>query len=158
MIDRAHDLPITRRAEVLNISRGSVDYLPRPMPEADLAIREGVPLSLSTLADGVGACSAVLSPLFERLPAHVLAAERLHGDDTTVPVLAKGKTDTGRSWVYVRDDRPFGGFDPPAALFYSRDRSGEHPRLQGQDRGQRATVPARPGARLPDPHPHYSDR
>src|SRR5260370_5597072 len=61
--------------------------------------------------------------------AHVLAAERLHGDDTTVPVLAKGKTVTGRCWTYVRDDRPFGGRAPPAALFfYSRDRSGEHPR------------------------------
>jgi hypothetical protein len=51
----------------------------------------------------------------------------LHGDDTTVPVLAKGKTDTGRCWVYVREDRPFGGPDPPAAMFYySRDRAGEH--------------------------------
>ncbi|RDD60108.1 IS66 family transposase, partial [Ferruginivarius sediminum] len=54
-------------------------------------------------------------------------AERLHGDDTTVPVLARGKTVTGRAWVYVRDDAPFGG-DRPAALFkYSRDRRGEHP-------------------------------
>ena len=61
------------------------------------------------------------------LKRHVFAAERLHGDDTTVPVLAKGKTDTGRCWVYVRDDRPFGGQDPPAAMFYySRDRAGEH--------------------------------
>ena len=52
----------------------------------------------------------------------------MHGDDTTVPVLAKGKTDTGRCWVYVRDDRPFGGTAPPAAMFYySRDRAGEHP-------------------------------
>jgi hypothetical protein len=52
----------------------------------------------------------------------------LHGDDTTVPVLAKGKTDTGRIWVYVRDDKPFGGPAPPAAVFYySRDRAGEHP-------------------------------
>ena len=60
--------------------------------------------------------------------AHVLAAERLHGDDTTVPILAKGKTDTGRIWVYVRDERPFGGQGPPAALFYaSRDRTAEHP-------------------------------
>ena len=60
--------------------------------------------------------------------AHVMAAERLHGDDTTVPVLALGKTDTGRCWIYVRDDRPFGGSDPPAAMFYySRDRRGEHP-------------------------------
>jgi hypothetical protein len=56
------------------------------------------------------------------------AAERLHGDDTTVPVLAKGKTDTGRCRVYVRDDAPFGGAGPPAAIFYySRDRRGEHP-------------------------------
>ena len=56
--------------------------------------------------------------------SHVLAAERLHGDDTTVPVLAKGKTVTGRIWIYVRDDRPFGGRAPPAALFYSsRDRT-----------------------------------
>ena len=51
----------------------------------------------------------------------------MHSDDTIVPVLAKGKTDTVRCWVYVRDDRPFGGPDPPAAMFYySRDRAGEH--------------------------------
>ena len=57
-----------------------------------------------------------------------MAAERLHGDDTTVPVLAEGKTDTGRCWVYLRDDEPFGGAGPPAAMFYySRDRRGEHP-------------------------------
>jgi transposase len=97
--------------------------------QAERYAREGVPLSLSTLADQVGACCAALRPLHERLQAHVLAAERLHGDDTTVPVLAKGKTVTGRCWTYVRDDRPFGGRAPPAALFfYSRDRSGEHPR------------------------------
>jgi transposase len=59
---------------------------------------------------------------------HVFAAERLHGDDTTVPVLAKGKTVIGRLWTYVRDDRPFAGPDPPAAVFfYSRNRGGEHP-------------------------------
>ncbi len=96
--------------------------------QAERYAREGVPLSLSTLADQVGACCGVLRPLHDRLMAHVLAAERLHGDDTTVPVLAKGKTATGRCWTYVRDDRPFGGDAPPAALFfYSRDRSGEHP-------------------------------
>jgi hypothetical protein len=62
------------------------------------------------------------------MEAHVMAAERLHADDTTVPVLAEGKTDTGRCWIYVRDDRPFGGTGPPAAMFYySRDRRGEHP-------------------------------
>jgi transposase len=70
----------------------------------------------------------VLTPLLRRVEAHIFAAERLHGDDTTVPVLAKGKTDTGRLWTYVRDDRPFGGQGPPAAMFYySRDRRGEHP-------------------------------
>ena len=96
--------------------------------QAERYAKEGVPVSLSTLADQVGACTAVLRPIFERLEAHVLAAERLHGDDTTVPVLARGKTDTARSWVYVRDDRPFGGPAPPAAVFYySRDRRGEHP-------------------------------
>ncbi|MER9055558.1 IS66 family transposase [Mesorhizobium sp. M0213] len=96
--------------------------------QAERYAREGVPLSLSTLADQVGAGAAALMPLFKRLEAHVLAASRLHGDDTTVPVLAKGKTDTGRLWTYVRDDRPFGGADPPAVVFYySRDRRGEHP-------------------------------
>jgi transposase len=96
--------------------------------QAERYAREGVPLSLSTLADQVGAGATALMPLFKRLEAHVLAASRLHGDDTTVPVLAKGKTDTGRLWTYVRDDRPFGGADPPAAVFYySRDRRGEHP-------------------------------
>jgi hypothetical protein len=57
-----------------------------------------------------------------------LSAERIHADDTTVPVLAKMKAVLGRIWTYVRDDRPFGGNDPPAALFYySRNRAGEHP-------------------------------
>ena len=96
--------------------------------QAERYAREGVPLSLSTLADQVGACVHVLRPIFDRIEAHVLAAERLHGDDTKVPVLAKIKADTGRCWVYVRDDRPFGGPAPPAAVFdHSRDRSGEHP-------------------------------
>jgi len=96
--------------------------------QAERYAREGVPLSLSTLADQVGACTTVLMPLFARLQAHVMAAERLHGDDTTVPVLARGKTDIARLWVYVRDDRPFGGPAPSGAVFhYSRDRGGEHP-------------------------------
>jgi transposase len=95
--------------------------------QAERYAREGVVLSLSTLADQIGACTAALAPLHARIAAHVLAAERLHGDDTPVPVLAKGRTDTGRLWVYVRDDRPFAGGAPPAALYhYSRDRRGEH--------------------------------
>ena len=96
--------------------------------QRDRYAREGIDLSVSTLADQVGACAVALRPLHALIEAHVLAAERLHGDDTPVPVLAKGKTDTARVWVYVRDDKPFAGPGPPAALFrYSRDRSGDHP-------------------------------
>ena len=91
--------------------------------------REGIDLDVSTMADWVGACTAALAPLVELIRCHVLGAARLHGDDTTVPVLAKGKTVTGRVWAYVRDDRPFAGPAPPAAvLFYSCNRDGEHPR------------------------------
>jgi transposase len=90
--------------------------------------REGIELDTSTLADWVGACTATLMPLVELIRHHVFGAERIHGDDTTVPVLAKNKTATGRLWTYVRDDRPFGGPEPPAAIFYySRNRNGEHP-------------------------------
>ncbi len=97
--------------------------------QAERYAREGVDLSLSTLADQVGHCAVALAPLVDRLKAYVMSAERLHGDDTTVPVLARGKTDVARTWVYVRDDRPFGGTGPPAALFYySRDRAGSHAR------------------------------
>jgi transposase len=90
--------------------------------------REGIDLSLSTLADQVGACTKVLQPLHALIEAHVLAADRLHGDDTNIPILAKGKTIRGHIWTYVRDDRPFGSRAPPAALYYaSRDRRHEHP-------------------------------
>jgi transposase len=90
--------------------------------------REGIELSVSTLADQVGACTAALQPLHALIEAHVLSAERLHGDDTSVPILARGRTITGRIWTYVRDDRPFCGRVPPAALYYaSRDRRHEHP-------------------------------
>src|SRR5438270_2176835 len=90
--------------------------------------REGIELSVSTMADHVGACAAALMPLHELIKAHVFTAERIHGDDTTVPVLAKVKTRTGRIWTYVRDDRPFGAEAPPAAVFfYSPDRASIHP-------------------------------
>ena len=66
-------------------------------------------------------------PVFHLIERHVLSAERLHGDDTTIPILAKSKCTTGRIWSYVRDDRPFGGA-PAAAVYYaSSDRRGEHP-------------------------------
>jgi transposase len=90
--------------------------------------REGIDIPLSTMADHVGACAAVLMPLYELIKAHVFAADRIHGDDTTVPVFAKVKTRTGRLWTYVRDDQPFGARDPPAAVyFYSADRTAIHP-------------------------------
>jgi transposase len=96
--------------------------------QSETYAREGIDLDVSTLADWVGACTATLSPLVTLIRGHVMAADRIHGDDTTVPVLAKGKTITGRVWTYVRDDRPFGGPAPPAAVFfYSRDRTAEHP-------------------------------
>ena len=88
----------------------------------------GVEISLSTLADQVGACAVALQPIHDLIRAHVLGTERLHADDTTVPLLAKGGTRTARLWTYLRDDRPFGGGAPPAALYYfSTDRRKEHP-------------------------------
>jgi transposase len=90
--------------------------------------REGVDLSVSTLADQVGGCAALLRPLHELIRAHVFAGERVHGDETPVPVLAKHQCRKGRLWTYVRDDKPFAGPAPPAAVFfYSRDRTAEHP-------------------------------
>ncbi|MDX8496718.1 IS66 family transposase [Mesorhizobium sp. VK22B] len=89
---------------------------------------EGIDLPLSTLADQVGHGTFALMPLFQLIERHVLSAERLHGDDTTIRILAKSKCTTGRIWIYVRDDQPFAGTAPPAALYYaSSDRRGEHP-------------------------------
>ena len=89
--------------------------------QSEAYAREGVDLDVSTLADHVGAGVAVLSPLTELIRRHVFAAARVHGDDTTVPLQAPGKTITARLWTYVRHDRPFAGPDPPAAVFfYSR--------------------------------------
>ena len=83
--------------------------------QSDVYEREGIDLDVSTLADLVGAAAATLMPLIDVIRTHVFAAERIHVDDTTVPVLARGKTRVGRLWTYVRDDRPFAGPDPPAA-------------------------------------------
>ena len=96
--------------------------------QAERYAKEGVDLSLSTLADQVGACAAALQPIHDLIRAHVLAAERLHGDDTTVPLLARGGSRQARLWTYVRDDRPFAGGAPPAALFcFSTDREMTNP-------------------------------
>ena len=99
--------------------------------QSDIFEREGVHLDVSTLADWVGASAATLMPLRDAIEKHAHAAERLHVDDTTVPVLAKGKCRTGRLWAHVRDDRPFGGKAAPVAVFcYSPTREGEHAERQ----------------------------
>src|ERR1700680_819085 len=96
--------------------------------QSDIYAQEGVDLDVSTMADWVGTCAATLMPLRDAIEEHVHAAERLHVDDTTVPVLAKGKCRTGRLWAHVRDDRPFGGKAAPAAVYYySPTREAEHP-------------------------------
>jgi len=96
--------------------------------QSERIAREGIDLSLSTLADLIGHACVALSPIHELIERHVLTAGRLHGDDTTVPLLARGGTKTARLWTYVRDDQPWGGSAPPAALFkFSRDRQMIHP-------------------------------
>jgi transposase len=106
------------------------DHLPL-YRQSEIYAREGVDLDRSTLADWMGATSYLLSPLVDQLLKHVIAASKLHADDTPVPVLAPGtgKTKTARLWTYVRDDRPAGSDVPPAVWFaYSEDRKGEHPK------------------------------
>jgi transposase len=105
------------------------DHLPL-YRQSEIYAREGLALDRSTLCDWVGQAAWLLDPVVAAIRRHVFAAEKIHGDDTTVPVLAPGlgRTKTGRLWVYVRDDRPFcGGAPPAAAYFYSPDRRGEHP-------------------------------
>lgn len=106
------------------------DHLPL-YRQAEIYARAGIDLDRSTLADWVGQTARLVRPLVEAIGAHVMAAERLHADDTTVPVLdpGRGKTKTGRLWCYARDDRAFAGKAAPAVLYcYSPDRKGEHPR------------------------------
>jgi transposase len=105
------------------------DHLPL-YRQSEIYAREGVELDRSTLADWVSGTSQLFEPLVEALRRHVMSAQKLHADDTPVPVLApgNGKTKTGRLWTYVRDDRPSGDETPPAVWFaYTPDRKGEHP-------------------------------
>jgi transposase len=105
------------------------DHLPL-YRQSEIYARQGVELERSTLADWVGGASKLLGPLVDTLHRYVIAAGKLHADDTPVPVLApgQGKTKTGRLWTYVRDDRPAGDSAAPAVWFaYSPDRKGEHP-------------------------------
>ncbi len=105
------------------------DHLPL-YRQCEIYQRVGIELERSTLADWVGATSALVEPLVEALRRYVLDCGKLHADDTPVPVLAPGtgKTKIGRLWTYVRDDRPAGSAAAPAVWFaYSPDRKGEHP-------------------------------
>lgn len=105
------------------------DHLPL-YRQSQIFARQGVALNRSTLANWVGGASWWLEALRERLAAHTFASGKLFADDTPVPVLdpGRGRTRTGRLWVYVRDDRPWAGPDPPAAVyFYSPDRRAERP-------------------------------
>ena len=111
------------------------DHLPL-YRQSKIYEREEVELSRSTMADWVGQTNALLAPLIAKLRDHVLAANRVHGDDTPVPVLepGQGRTKTGRLWTYVRDGRPYGDTTPPAVCyFYSPDRKGEHPQHHLKD-------------------------
>jgi transposase len=111
------------------------DHLPL-YRQSQIYAREGVDLDRAIMATWVGKVAALASPLVEAAADHVMAAEKLHVDDTPVPVLAPGmgKTKTGRLWVYLRDERPFGGRAPPAVVYrYSPDRRAEHPRAQLAD-------------------------
>jgi hypothetical protein len=125
---------ITETLEVIPKSWKVIQHVREKFTCRDCEKISQAPAPFHVIARGWAGPSLLAMVLFEkfgqhqRLQAHVLSAERLHGDDTTVPVLAKGKTLTGRIWVYVRDDKPFGGQAPPGAVFYySRDRAGEHP-------------------------------
>jgi len=112
-----------------------VDHLPLNR-QSQIYARESVDLDRSTLADWVGQASALLRPLVDALQRHVLEGDKLHADDTPVPVLCPGRgtTKQGRLWTYVRDDRPSGGSDPPAVWSaYSPDRKGLHPRNHLRD-------------------------
>lgn len=105
------------------------DHLPL-YRQSRIFAREGIELDRSTLADWVGGAAQLLAPLITALGDYVFEAEKLHADDTPVPVLCPGRGTTrqGRLWTYVRDDRPAGSTDPPAVLFrYSPDRKSEHP-------------------------------
>lgn len=105
------------------------DHLPL-YRQSQIYARAGVELDRSTLARWVGETGGLLEPLVEALRRYVMSTDKLHGDDTPLPVLAPGtgKTKTGRFWTYVRDARPAGDPSPPAVWFtYSPDRRGEHP-------------------------------
>jgi transposase len=112
-----------------------LDHLPLYRQSAIYA-RQGIDLERSTLADWIGGIARLVTPLAELIGRYVVAAAKVHADDTPVPVLdpGRGKTKTGRLWVYVRDDRPAGSSESPAAFYrYTATREGAHPRAHLKD-------------------------
>jgi len=112
-----------------------LDHLPL-YRQSEIYARQGIDLDRSTLADWIGGIARAVHPLAELIGRYVVSASKLHADDTPVPVLdpGRGKTKTGRLWVYVRDDRPAGSSDPPAAFYrYTPTREGAHPRAHLKD-------------------------
>jgi transposase len=105
---------------------------------ARIHARDGVCLDPSTYVGWVEQSHALLDPLVAALGRYTLGGVKVHADDTPVPVLdpGRGRTKTGRLWVYVRDDRPAGSAEPPAAWYrYSPNRKGEHPQEHLKDYG-----------------------
>ena len=98
--------------------------------QAQIYARQGIDLDRSTLADWVGRAAWHLQPVYERLLSHIRASPKIFADETTAPVLdpGRGRTKTGQLWAYARDDRPWGGTDPPAVGYvYAPDRKAERP-------------------------------
>ena len=104
------------------------DHLPL-YRQSQIYARQGIELDRSTLADWVGHAAAELRPLHERLFEHLKRSPKLFMDETRAPVLDPGRrrTKTGYLWALARDDRPWGGGDPPAvAYLYAPGRGAEH--------------------------------
>ncbi len=105
------------------------DHLPL-YRQAQIYARQGVALDRSTLADWVGRAAWHLRPVHERLLEHIRSSTKIFADETRAPVLdpGRGRTKTGQLWAYARDDRPFGGADPPIAVYvYAQNRKSEQP-------------------------------
>jgi transposase len=105
------------------------DHLPL-YRQAQIYARQGIDLDRSTLADWVGRAAWHLRPVYERLLERLKGSAKLFADETTAPVLdpGRGRTKTGQLWAYARDDRPWGGVDPPGVAYvYAPDRKAERP-------------------------------
>ncbi len=112
-----------------------IDHLPL-YRQAQIYSRQGVDLDRSTLADWVGRAAWHLRPVYERLLVHICSSPKIFADETTAPVLdpGRGRTKTGQLWAYARDDRPWGGTDPPAVAYvYAPDRKSERPQAHLAD-------------------------